>query len=257
MIDPTKDSPGEIKRGPLARLLSNIKTLVDPELPITDRRAVGRLVCELATTYLTETGDSGEATVLDVSRRGFRIRTASPVRKGMTVALKPPEGVDGEFAPLMAKTIWNRREADGGFTSGLLLPPGSEDEETWLEAFLIDQGFSVGEPQRRRYVRADADLMAVLMLDAQAPLTVRVVNLGLGGALLRSDLSMEKQSSFRLRIGPHADLPELELSGTVLRQNRAESGEGFDHSTRFGPLEQRRHALLKEYIVSLLNEKSP
>lgn len=255
MTNPTGGTPNETKLKALDRLLLSLKSLVDPELPVQDRRRSGRLGCELLTSYLTETGGSGEARVLDVSRRGLRVLTGAPVGRGVTVALKAPTEVTGDFPPLMAKVVWSSRDGDGNFHSGLLLPPGAEDEPTWLEAYLLSQGFSVGEPQRRQYVRAESDLEAVLLLDAQPPLEVRVLNLSLGGAKIRAQLHLEPQSSFRLQLGPHSDLPEIELSGIILRQSST-SEEGYDHSVRFGPLERRRHTLLKEYVVNLLKDRA-
>jgi hypothetical protein len=242
------------KKGALARLLSSIKFLVDPELPVEDRRVAGRVDCQLETGYVTETGEGGVGTVLDISRRGLRMRTDLLLPKGITVALKPPASLNaGDLAPIMARVMWSSK-ADQGYLSGLLLPPGIEDEETWLEALLIDLGFDAGSSQRRKFVRAETSLPGRLHLDGLPVLEVTVLNLSLGGALLKAEQAFEKSSSFQLGLGPHKDLPELELSGTILRHTPAE-GEGRHlHSTRFGPLEERRHTLLKEYIIKLLQK---
>jgi hypothetical protein len=256
MTEPKGEASQDRKQGALSRLLSSIKFLVEPGLPVEDRRIAGRLDCALETSYLAENGDAGSGVVLDVSRRGLRMRTSRAIGKGLTLALKPPSGLgDGaEYAPLMARVMWTTKAGDA-FLCGLLLPPGIEDEETWLEAYLASRGYNVGDPQRRKFVRAESQLAGTLAIEDQAPIDVLVLNLGLGGALIRAELSLEKNSPFRLHMGPHGNLPELELSGTILRQSQNEGEAWYYHSTRFGPLEERRHTLLKEYIVNLLKKR--
>lgn len=245
----------ETKKGALARLLSSIKFLVEPDLSVDDRRIAGRLACSLDTSYVTETGETGTGQVLDVSRRGLRMRTPVAVSKGLTIALKAPANLtEAAYAPLMAKVMWSSRDGDS-YLLGLLLPPGIEDEETWLEAYLISAGYNIEDPQRRKFVRAESELAGQLLLDAQPPVEVLVLNLGLGGALLRSELSFDSNSPFRLQLGPHGNLPELVLSGSILRVSQNEGEDWYYHSTRFGPLEERRHTLLKEYIIKLLKKK--
>lgn len=254
MTETTDNLQPETRQGPLARLMNSIRGLVDPDLPVEDRRTAGRYACDLETAYVTEIGGTGQAQVLDVSRRGLRLRTANSLGRGMTIAVKPPASLEGDFPPLMARVMWSQRVSDS-FLCGLLLPPGTEDDQSWLEAYLVSQGLSLNDPQRRKHVRADSDIPGVLSADAQMPLEVVVKNLSLGGALIRCAQSLEKNSSFRLRIGPHGDLPDLDLAGIVLRQSGGDGEGGLDHSVRFGPLEQRRHSLLKEYIVALLRQK--
>lgn len=252
MTETTDSGQQETRQGPLARLMNSIRGLVDPDLPVEDRRSAGRYPCELETSYVTEIGGTGQARVLDVSRRGLRLSTPASLGRGITVAVKPPAALDGAFPPLMARVMWSRK-AEDGYLCGLLLPPGTEDDQSWLEAYLSSQGLNPREPQRRKHVRADSDIPGLVSWEGRPALPVMVKNLSLGGALIRTPETLEKNSAFRLSIGPHADLPDLELSGVVLRQSGGDE-EGNDYSVRFGPLEQRRHTLLKEYIVSLLRK---
>ena len=244
----------EARQGALSRLFSSIKFLVEPDPPVEDRRGGGRLESALATSFVTENGDNYDCTVLDVSRRGLRVRTARPVGKGLSVAIKPPEQFAENHASLMARVMWSRKDDDGTPLAGLLLPPGNENEESWLEAYLLSKGHSASGPQRRKFLRADAELPGRLVGKDNKTVAVTLINLGLGGALIRCEPELAKMSPFQLHLGPHGSLPELELSGTILRLTPS-NGETFHlHSSRFGPLEARRHDLLKKYIVSLLRQ---
>lgn len=244
------DQHRDSKKGALERLLSSIAFLLEPQLPVEDRRKVGRIACTFPTSFVTETGLTGTAEVLDVSRRGLGLRSRSALSKGLTLALKPPALLEGDFAPIMARVVWSQKE-DQGYRCGVMLPPGLEDEPTWLEAYLLAQGAAPNEPQRRRFVRASSDLPGRLEFPDAPAVAVTIVNLGMGGALLRADQTLSG-SSFQLSFGPWDNLPALELSGTLLRHTRDEQQTYHFYSSRFGPLEERRHSLLKEYIVHLL-----
>ncbi len=200
---------------------------------------------------------NGIGELLDISRRGLRLRADRQLSKGRTIALRSPRSLENEkvFPPVMARVVWACRDTDGQFLAGLLLPTASDNEETWVEELLTRLG-SADDGQRRKHVRAEANLDGVFQLVGGAEAEVLVLNLGLGGALIRAEDCYEKDSAFTLQLGPQGDLPELELQGTVLK-NATSDDEGDEftyHSVRFGPLERRRHAVLKEYIIWLLRD---
>lgn len=242
------------KKGALSRLLLSIKNLVDPQLPLEDRREANRAPCSVRVEYLTESGLSANGQLLDISRRGLRMQTAVQLNKGLTLALKPPSILaDNELAAVMAQVVWTSRKGEA-FFSGLLLPPGIEDEATWLKALITHLGYSHRNDQRREFVRTNASIPGYIYLNNAEQLQVIIKNLSLGGALLNSKHEIAQGSSFSLQLGPLDDLPMLPLTGVILRsEGEHETGE-YNHSSRFGPLEGRRHALLKEYILKLLKE---
>lgn len=241
------------KRGALTRLLASIKNLVDPALPVEDRRNFERVRCQLEVSYLTEHGLSNHGILLDLSRRGLQIKTDQSLNRGLTIVVKPPSDLAHlDFAPVMAQVMWSKHD-NGSYLAGLLLPPGLADEETWLEALMSNLGHGQTFSQRRQFVRADAHLPGQLVIDEHPPQHVTILNLSLGGALLTGAESFPKGTPFKLRLGPFRDLPLLDLCGIILRENSSKTPHSAPStSLRFGPLEGRRHALLKEYILRLL-----
>lgn len=237
---------------PYSRLMSSLKALVEPQLPLEERRLSGRLDTELEVNYTTEQNKPDRGTILDVSRRGLRLQTRMPLSRGMTVAIQAPDKLQEFFSAVTAQVMWSSK-TEGGYVSGLLLPPGIEFEESWVASVMQQLGYHISSFQRRKFVRADSELPGTLLLDAQPPISVTVLNLSMGGASVATDIVVEQDTAFRLQLGPHADLPELEITGVVLRHNVSEEGTHI-HSTRFGPLEKRRHSLLKEYIMNLLEK---
>ena len=238
-------------KGPFGRLMTSLKALVEPELPLEDRRLSGRLETSLEVNFVTEQERAGTGIVLDLSRRGLRLRTNLILNKGTSVAIKAPVALEPYYSPMLAQVMWSSRK-DDDYIYGLLLPPGIEFEESWVAAVMDQLGYQISSFQRRKYVRADSELPGQLLLDAQPPLPVTVLNLSMGGAMVSSEVVIESDTPFRLQLGPHADLPELEVSGVILRNTPGETEGKHVHSTRFGPLEKRRHSLLKEYIMNLL-----
>ncbi len=255
MTDKAKPTAWEAKINPFSRLLSSIKQLVDPTLPIEDRRGGGRLACSYESSFVTEHGETGRCEVVDVSRRGLQLITENPLAKGLTVAIKTPETLGSDaFASVMTKVMWTRKDQDQRFLSGVLLPPGIEDEETWLEAILSKSGYRDDGSQRRKFVRAESEISGRLALDGETPFEVMVLNLGMGGALIKCEQSLPAERHFVLELGPFGDLPDIEISGTILRETDSNDGGPRLYSSRFGPLEKRRHSLLQEYILTLLKK---
>ena len=241
------------KRGLLTRLLSSISFLIEPTLTTEDRRTVPRLPCSESVTFVSDTGASGTAELLEVSSRGLRLRTDIALTKGRTLALNPPDNKELKTAPLMARVVWSNPQGSSRQVVGLALPSELQDESTWLDSMLKSLGYTDDGSQRRQHIRAEAEIQGRLLLEGQTEeqrVEVSVLNLGMGGALFRCASTFPKDAQFQLSIGPHDDLPQLNLNGTILRIIEK---EGFTlHPSRFRPLDERDDKILREYILNLL-----
>ena len=251
-------SEGSQKKGFLNRILSSIDFLVSPDLNTEDRRSVPRCPCNLKLTYVGESGVSGEAKLIDVSSKGIQIETDHPLNKNTAVALNSPQEQELEISsPLMTHVIWSNPSVadDQNFRSGLALPDELEDEPTWLDSLLESLGYSYDGSQRRRHIRAEAAIAGKLILDEDSEARthdVSVLNLGMGGALIKAPDTLEKNQQFSLTVGPYRDLPEINLSGTILRIVGQTDDDHILHPSRFRPLEERDEKLLREYILELI-----
>lgn len=243
------------KRGLLTRLLSSIGFLIAPDLNTDDRRAVPRLPCSKTVKFVSDTGVPGTAELLEVSSRGLRLSTDMALTKGRTLALNPPDDAELEiYAPIMAHVVWSSSQGPSKHLLGLAVPDELQDETTWLDSMLASLGYNDDGSQRRQHIRAEAEIEGWLLVDDQAEeqsVQISVMNLGMGGALLRSASTFPKDAQFKLSIGPHDDLPQLDLLGTILRVIKKES---FTlHPCRFRPLDERDDKILREYILNLLD----
>ena len=244
------------KKGKLASFLAAISHLLDPVVPVDDRRASGRISSEETLGFLSEAGKKGQAKLLDLSRSGMRLQTESRLTKKTTLALKPPNHpAVKEEPPLMAKVVWSYRDPSGQYISGLQVPQESCEEPTWLSLLLTELGYSDDGTQRRKYIRAETEILGKFEAENEKePMAVRVLNLSMGGALIEANQAIEANVQFSLELGPQADLPSLKLQGTILRNSSDAEGEKVYHSARFGGLGDESHKVLAEYIRSLMKK---
>lgn len=240
------------KKGLLDRVLSSISFMVDEDTNTRDQRRSARLFCRHEVSYVDEYGSKGVAYLVDISKKGLQIETSSKIRKGVTLAVAAPEEESlDRTAPFMAKVRWCRRGEDRKFRVGLALPPGAEDDPHWLESLLHQLGYSEQEGQRREHIRAVGRIPGQLTPEGNEAdrLEVEVQNLSMGGALIKSQQSLQRNSHFELQIGPLEDLPELKLSGTILRI--VEKPDHLLYPSRFRLNGDRDEKVLREYILKL------
>jgi hypothetical protein len=201
--------------------------------------------------YVDENGIKGAGELVDVSRSGLKLETPTKLSKGVTLALKAPQLEQLEnTAPFMARVLWSKKAGQGNFSSGLSLPSGAENDPHWLEALLRHLGYTDEIDQRREYIRAESRIGATLTLEHDTSAkTVEVLNLGMGGALIRHTDALPKDSQFTLKIGPWESLPALSLEGTVLRNIEKPELGCVLHPSRFRPKDEHDSGVLQEYIL--------
>ena len=244
---------GDQKRGLLARLLSSINFMVTQDLSTKDKRQTPRIECRCEVEFVDENGKKGKGFLIDISKKGLQLETETRLAKGLTLAMKAPEEeMLDRTTPFMAKVRWTRKR-HGQTRAGLALPNGIEEDPNWLESLLNQLGYSEDGTQRREYIRATTEISGQLTLDDEDRTTqsVELLNLGMGGALIKSKTPLPKDCQFSLIVGPFEDLPILSLSGTVLRLVKKE-GRDFDlFPCRFNPTEEKDADILQEYILKL------
>lgn len=251
----TDDGREKRKESLLSRVISSLHFMLSDTLSTRDQRQAARITCDLAVTFVDEFGTRGEGAIIDVSKNGLQLLTPKKLRRGVTLAVRAPddESLD-RTAPFMAKTRWCRKAENGKFRVGLLLPPGVENDPHWLESLLHQLGYTEDGGQRREYIRAETQISGrITPVDEQNRVAddfeVSVLNLGMGGALLKSQIPLSKNGQFHLSIGPYEDLPELRLFGTILRV--VEKPDHILYPSRFRAKEEHEEKVLEEYILKL------
>lgn len=241
------------KQGLLAKLVSSISFLVTEDTKTHDQRNSPRIECRAKISYVDQHGNKGSGFLIDISKSGLQLETPTKLGKGLTLALNAPdEEILDQTTPFMAKVCWTTK-GEGAFRAGLALPSGVEDDPHWLESLLHQLGYTDDGSQRRRFIRSDSELTGVLSpsSDREGSTQVKVLNLGLGGALLRTSTPLAKNLEFHLQIGPYQDLPAVGVEGTVLRVVEKPEESLSLNSVRFNLSEEKDLAILKEYVLNL------
>lgn len=243
------------KEGLLGRLISSLNFMLSDRLSTRDQRQTARVTCRYEVSYVDEFGIRGTGQLVDVSKTGLQMETDRKLRKGVTLAIRAPddESLD-RTAPFMARVCWCKKTGPGFFRAGLSLPSGVESDPHWLEALLHQLNYTEDQGQRREFIRAETQILGRLtpvseQHEAGSEVEVSVLNLGMGGALIKSPELFSKNGQFQLIIGPYEDLPELELSGTFLRIVKKD-----DHTlypSRFRAKQDHQEKVLEEYILRL------
>jgi c-di-GMP-binding flagellar brake protein YcgR len=238
------------KQGLLTRILSSINFLVTEDTGTEEMRNSARIECRAEVAYVAINGSQGKGYLVDISKTGLQLETEKKLAKGITIALNAPddETLD-RTSPFMAKVRWSRKGKAGTYRAGLELPPGTEEDPHWLESLLHQLGYTEDGSQRRRFIRADSAIEGRLTPQAKGSETidVKVLNLGMGGAMLQTDSALPRNLQFTLVLGPHEDLPKLSLDGTILRI--VEKSQSYLHPSRFATSDEREAEILKEYIL--------
>jgi PilZ domain len=245
------DDRSQRKKRLMDRVLSAINFMVSEDLNTQEQRISPRVDCRYEVSYVDENGMKGVGYLIDISKKGIQLETSRKIKKGITVALKAPESeVLDRTAPFMAKVQWTRKGPEGSFRAGLALPPGADEDPHWLESLLHQLGYTDDGTQRRHFIRASSEISGQLCVhESDETCEVEVLNLGMGGALLKTPSELPKDGQFQLTVGPFEDLPPLSLSGTILRVVEEPDRDYRLYPSRFRPTEDRDTNILQEYIL--------
>lgn len=198
--------------------------------------------------------DSFAATVVDIATRGARLETPQPLQPGQLLIISyRPGGVPVGRQRLKCEVAWS----DAGHAGIKFVDTEENIKHSWAHRILSELGFDDRSIFKRKSRRADAVLPTVLFLVDQDELSCHgtILNIGVGGALVRIPTLLEDNARLRMEIGPYAKLPLLQLFGRVLRSRPEEGQEDlFLHNIRFLNQDGPEVELLGKYVITLLKE---
>ncbi|MBI3924752.1 MAG: PilZ domain-containing protein [Armatimonadetes bacterium] len=208
-----------------------------------DLRLLARVSCELPVFGMAlESSRFFTATVKDVSLGGLRLEFEEPtLRAGETVKVKPGRGPAG----INCRVVWTR-----GYEAGLqFLDPPARVARSWVLPLLCPER-GTDQSNRRRYIRVRSELPGIVGPPWGGQLPMTVLDLGLGGGMIRCDRSFARGTKLFLRLGI-GEHEALETQCEVV--NCQETGQG-DHRchVRFLDLSPAQMRLLGRYVVELL-----
>ncbi len=249
-------------------MLEGLKRLLDGLLAIfmgrggrtpEERRRLIRVKCSFDVTCIVgEKSVPGK--VIDMGLNGLRLETTERVKPGTLIYIyhpKPSNRFDNEH--VMCQVKWCRkRKTTSKIEIGVKYAdtPGNM-RRSWVKFLLKELGFD-GRAiyTRRKSVRAEANLKAVMRSDDGGVLEGKVLNLGIGGALFAAEEAFGPGALVKMKIGPYKRFKLLELPGTILSTRRSMGNGGYLVSVRFDDPSPAQVRLLGDYVINLLKDSA-
>ncbi len=200
------------------------------------------------------------ALVCDMGIQGMRVRIGSAVKTGTRLPVLHNESRAGRTHTQIVncRVAWCRRlKGERRYSAGLIYDePKEAMRSSWVAALLRELGLDENTiHEQRKFIRANG--IVPIWLRPQPGQTdqpkAEMVNLGVGGALLRSRQIMKGGQRFLVDIGPHASLPPLKkIEVEVLHCHSDPAGGGYLVALRFHQTGAEQVRLLGRYVLALM-----
>ncbi|MBI3926151.1 MAG: PilZ domain-containing protein [Armatimonadetes bacterium] len=238
--------------------LQGLRSLVfGPSSLGKERREVVRLRCYYRVTCCDDHARAYGARVTEMSLLGLRLEGSQRFSRRDRIYVNLPSSPSKDEG-IRCTVVWSTRRPTGAYSTGAMYDDSPENlSRSWVKVVLRELGFEEDNIyQKREYVRFASSLQAQV-IDGRGGLAapVTVLNLGVGGALLRCPGPLAEDHTVELRLAPYHGLPAADFPGTVLRSQPDPEMEGErQHNFRFASLGDRSVRLLGRYLIQLLKE---
>lgn len=202
-----------------------------------------------------------KAIVTELGVEGLRLKSMeAPLAEGQELELvysSPPEGA--EAGPVKVQVAWVQRSGRDLIAGARYADTRENMRKSWVRFLLQEIGFDESRTyQRRKFIRVDASIPARILSDTDCLVPDgRLVNIGIGGTLLESDLPLVVSQVYTVEMSLWRILPTLRLQATALDVRRDPDIGLTLTSLQFGPMDSAQVKLLGNYIINMINQSSP
>lgn len=203
-------------------------------------------------------GESYKAVIIELGLDGLRLKSMdAPLQVGQALEVcyaLPPEGA--EAGPVKAQICWVNKVGRDTIVGCKYADSRENMRRSWVRFLLQELGFDESRLfQRRKFIRVDAAIPARLIDgEGRSLCEARVVNIGIGGALLETTGGLEKGLSLDLELSLWRILPTLRLPIAVI-DTRLEAESGLHlTSVKFGAIGSDQVKVLGNYIINMINQ---
>lgn len=207
-------------------------------------------------------GQAYRGVVIELSLEGMRIKSMeAPLAENQVVDVTytpvSPQPDQAAWGAVRAQVAWTQRSGREWIAGMRYADSADNLKSSWVRYLLQEVGFDENRTfQRRKFIRVDASIPARVFDDSQTTVCEgRLVNLGIGGALLESSQALEKGVLGTLEMSLWRILPTLQLPVAVLQCRGEESGLHL-LSLKFGSMDAGQVKLLGNYIINMINQSS-
>jgi hypothetical protein len=245
----------------LRNVIQSIEVLDARDLPenLGERRRALRIKTYCHVEISIE-GQTYKGVVTDMGLEGLRIKSqTAPMVVGLefNVRCLQPMGVN-DLGNVRCQSLWVQR-VGRELVSGMKYADTRENmKRSWVRHLLQELGFDDSRTfQRRKYMRIDSSIPARIFQGEESLLPdPRVVNLGIGGALVESRHETPAEQDVELEISLWRILPTLALPARIIDVRQEPGNQIYLHSLQFGDLTAEQTRLLGNYIINFINQAS-
>jgi hypothetical protein len=210
-----------------------------------------------AQVQLTCEGQGYRGTVTELGVEGLRLKSLeAPLSQGQSleVLYELPEEVE-ERGSVRVEVAWVQRVGREMVAGARYVDSRENMRKSWVRLLLQEIGFDDSRTyQKRQHLRVDTTIPArMFQHDQLLGGEHRVVNLGIGGALLHSSLPLERGGIYSLEMSLWRILPTLRLPVGVI-EVRPDTAEGHLISLQFGEMDPPQVKVLGNYIINMINQ---
>lgn len=236
-----------------------------PQLTLAERRKKLRVRTYIRLDMKAR-GQSASAIVTDLSLSGMRVRSNFELRQGDSVEVAFPDSKTYPATDSMVCTVvWVTAMGPAGRTTyeaGLSFEQVQVDKgQSWVRYILEQLGFDESKTfQKRKYLRAAGKVPArIFTANPEHSISGEILNLGVGGALLASSDSLQKDDLIHCEICLWRILPALRLPCKVMgvREDKSlldQDQPSYLHSLLFLGMDTEQVKLLGNYVIHLINQ---
>jgi hypothetical protein len=253
--------------GAIHQIYEGLRSFIQVPAGKEQRRLV-RVICDYEAHCKTESYD-GPGRVTDLGLNGLRlelpVRLPNATRIAVSLLAVPNEPAD-QRQQVAGSVRWCRRKKeaeayqlgvvfreDARLTPGSLSQPDTSPSISWAKALLKDLGFDeTALFSRRKRLRIGATVPAELLGSDGSTHTGEVVNLGVGGCLLRLASNPDPTAEYDVRLGP-THLFRVLYVRAIVKQSHQEPELGHHMvGLELKEMKPAQTRLLGDYVLSLL-----
>jgi hypothetical protein len=202
-----------------------------------------------------------KAIVTELGVDGLRFKSMeAPLAQGQEVELRYASQVEGaEAGPVRVQVAWVQKSGRDLVAGARYVDSRENMRRSWVRFLLMEIGFDDTRTyQRRKFIRVDASIPSRIFQEAEVLIAeARLVNIGIGGCLLESAESLEKDREVTVEMSLWRILPTLRLPATVI-ETRQDPDTGLClTSLKFGAMDSAQVKLLGNYVINMINQSSP
>jgi hypothetical protein len=248
----------------LRQLLESVTGFFLPRtqsIVVSERRLQVRVRCHIK-VIVEHKGEQLHGLVMDMGHKGLRLRLNVALPKGISYPVRANLG-QGKVPPVNLTVLWSKAKKDkSGFLHGLSYDAGEAGvRRSWVGALLRELGLQEKHAtSRRKYLRVDGRIPVQFLPEAdqlEKPQAIEMVNVGVGGLLVRGKRHIAPGTVARVSLGPWEGLGAAgPFRVQVINAKADETGLWCLMALRFQEVDNHVLQQVGRYVVRLLQNNS-